>query len=297
MSTFTELTDSTLLYLYGYTTLQDQATYLTSNVAADALTMPIADGTSISRGTIEIDNELIWVDSVDSGAGTVTIPPYGRGYRGTTATTHTSGTRVVSSPLFPRRLVQQAINETVHAVYPDLYATAETTFTFNPAITTYALPAGAVQVLAVSWQSIGPSKEWLPVRRYRLDKHAATTVFASGASISLYDAIVPGRTVKVIYSKAPSVMENNTDDFVTTTGLSASAEDVIRLGAAYRMVPFFDAPHLSGMSAEADFAANMRPVGGASQLGKYLLQLYQIRLAEEARRLQDVWPIRTHYTR
>ena len=203
----------------------------------------------------------------------------------------------MSSPLFPRRLVQQAINETVHAVYPDLYATAETTFTFNPAITTYALPAGAVQVLAVSWQSIGPSKEWLPVRRYRLDKHAATTVFASGASISLYDAIVPGRTVKVIYSKAPSVMENNTDDFVTTTGLSASAEDVIRLGAAYRMVPFFDAPHLSGMSAEADFAANMRPVGGASQLGKYLLQLYQIRLAEEARRLQDVWPIRTHYTR
>ena len=99
MSTFAELTDSTLLYLYGYTTLQDQATYLTSNVAADALTMPIADGTSISRGTIEIDNELIWVDSVDSGAGTVTIPPYGRGYRGTTATTHTSGTRVVSLSL------------------------------------------------------------------------------------------------------------------------------------------------------------------------------------------------------
>lgn len=297
MSTFSELTDSALLYLYGYTTLQDQATYLTSNVSASATTLPIADGTSISRGTIEIDNELIWVDSVDTTALTVTVPPYGRGYRGSTAATHTSGTRVVSSPLFPRRLVQQAINETIHAVYPDLYATADATITFNPAVTTYALPAGAVQVLAVSWQSIGPSKEWLPVRRYSLDKHASTSVFSSGASISLYDAIVPGRTVKVIYSKAPSILTNDSDDFVTTTGLSASAEDVIRLGAAYRMVPFFDAPHLSGMSAEADFAANMRPVGGASQLGKYLLQLYQIRLAEEARRLQDVWPIRTHYTR
>lgn len=297
MSSFGELTDSTLLYLYGYTTLQDQATYLTADITASATTIPVADGTSISRGTIEIGSELIWADSIDTTALTVTVPPYGRGYRGSTATTHASGTRVVSSPLFPRRLVEGAINETIHAVYPDLYATAETTFTFNPAITTYALPAGAVNVLAVSWQSIGPSREWLPVRRWRLDKHAATSQFSSGASISIYDAVVPGRTVKVVYSKAPTTLSASTDDFVTTTGLSASAEDVIRLGAAYRMVPFFDAPHLSGMSAEADFAANMRPVGGASQLGKYLLQLYQIRLAEEARRLQDVWPIRTHYTR
>lgn len=297
MSTFSDITDSTLLYLYGYTTLQDQVTHLTADISASATTIPVADATSISRGTLEIGSELIWCDSVDTTALTVTVPPYGRGYRGSTAATHTAGTRVVSSPLFPRKLVQQAINETIHAVYPDLFGVAETTFTFNPAITTYALPAGAVQVLAVSWQSIGPSKEWLPVRRYRLDKHAATSVFASGASISIYDAIVPGRTVKVIYAKTPTTLSADSDDFATVTGLSSSAEDVIRLGAAYRMVPFFDSPHLSGMSAEADFAANQRPVGGASQLGKYLLQMYQIRLAEEARRLQDVFPVRTHYTR
>lgn len=297
MSTFNELTESTLLYLYGYTTLQDQVTHLTADISASATSIPVADATSISRGTLEIGNELIWVDSVDTTALTATAPPYGRGYRGSTAAAHTAGTRVVSSPLFPRRLVQQAINETIHAVYPDLFGVAETTFTFNPAITTYALPAGAVQVLGVSWQSIGPSKEWLPVRRYRLDKHASTSVFATGASLSIYDAIVPGRTVKVIYAKTPTTLSADADDFATVTGLSQSAEDVIRLGAAYRMVPFFDAPHLSGMSAEADFAANQRPIGGASQLGKYLLQMYQIRLAEEARRLQDVFPARTHYTR
>lgn len=103
--------------------------------------------------------------------------------------------------------------------------------------------------------------------------------------------------MKVVYTKSPSVLSAAGDDFVTTTGLPASCEDVVRIGAAYRLVPFFDAGHLSGMSAEADFSANMRPVGGSSTLGRYLLQMYQVRLAEETKRLQVLYPNRSHYTR
>lgn len=297
MSTFDQMTDQTLLYLYGFTTLQDQATYLASGATASATTLSIADATAITRGILEIEDELIWADSVDTTALTVTVPPYGRGYRGTSASAHSAGVRVVSSPLFPRSLVKQAINQTIQSVFPDLFGIGETTFTFNPAVSTYSLPAGALDVIQVAWQSIGPSREWMPIRRYRVDKHAATSAFTSGVSISLYDAIVPGRTIKVVYTKQPSTLVNTTDEFSTVTGLPASSEDVIRLGAAYRMVPFFDSPHLSGMSAEADFAANMRPVGGAAQLGRYLLQVYQVRLAEETKRLQSVYPTRSHYTR
>jgi hypothetical protein len=154
-----------------------------------------------------------------------------------------------------------------------------------------------LDVLQVSWQSIGPSREWFPIRRWRVDKHANTTAFASGATLSLYERIVPGRTVQVVYTKQPSVLSAGSDDFTDVTGLPASSEDVIRLGAAYRMVPFFDSPHLSGMSAEADFAANQRPVGASAQLGRFLLQQYQVRLTEEARRLQSIYPVRSHYTR
>jgi hypothetical protein len=297
MSTFDQLTDSTLLYLYGFTTLQDQATYLTSQASASALTLNVADATTISRGVLEIGDELIWADNVDTSALTATIPPYGRGYRGTTATTHASGTRVVSSPLFPRHLVKQAINESIRAVFPDLMGLGTSTFTYLPAVSTFSLPAGALDVIQVSWQSIGPSREWFPIRRWRVDKHANTTAFASGATLSLYERIVPGRTVQVVYTKQPSVLSAGSDDFTDVTGLPASSEDVIRLGAAYRMVPFFDSPHLSGMSAEADFAANQRPVGASAQLGRFLLQQYQVRLTEEARRLQSIYPVRSHYTR
>lgn len=295
MTTFSQLTEDALLYLYGFTTAQDQATYLTTGIDADDVSLSVADGSNLSRGILEIEDELLWVDSVN--ANTLTIPPYGRGFRGSTATSHAAGTRVVTNPLFPRKLVKDALNQAVLAVFPLLTAVGETTFTLNPAISTYALPAGANSVISVTWQTIGPSKEWLPVRRYRIDSLAATSAFSTGATISLYDAIVPGRTVKVVYAKAPSQMTADTDVFTTVTGLPASTEDVIRLGAAIRLVPFLDAPHLSGMSAEADFSANMRPVGGSAQLGRFLMQQYQVRLQEEANKQDALYPHRSHYTR
>lgn len=297
MATYGQLVDDTLMYLYGFTTAQDQATYLTANMSSNTLTLSVDDATALSRGLVEIDDELLWLDKVNTTATTATVPPYGRGYRGTTAASHTSGTRVTSAPIFPRSLTKKAVNEAVQAIFPMVSAIGDTTFTFNPAITTYALPAGAQSVLSVVWQSIGPSREWIPVRRWRLDSAAPTSAFATGSSISLYDAIVPGRTIKVVYMKPPTSMVNESDVFTTVTGLPESCADVVRLGASMRMIPFLDSPHLSGFSAEADFSANMRPATAASQLTRFLMQQYQIRLQEEANRQDALYPVRAHYTR
>lgn len=297
MSTFGEMIDSTLLELSGYSVLQDQATHLTSQVSASALTLPISDTSAISRGLVEIGDELIWVDSVDTGASTVTVAPYGRGFRGTTAAAHGAGSRVVSAPVFPRSLVKSKINESIRGTFPDLFAVGTTTLSFVPARTTYELPAGAQDIINVAWQSVGPSREWNPIRRYRLDKQANTTTFPSGVTLSIYDMITPGRTIQVNYTTQPNAMVNDSDDFVTATGLPASCEDVIRLGVAYRMVPFFDSPHLSGISAEADFGINNRPVGSSANMGRFMLQMYGVRLQEEARRLRELFPVRSYYTR
>ena len=297
MSTFSQLTDQTLMQLYGYTTLQDEATYLSANLSATGLTATVSDATAVSRGIVEIGGEVIWVDDVDTSASTITIPPYGRGFRGTTAAAHSIGDRVVSSPMFPRQMVQDALNDAIRAVYPDLYGIGQTTVTFQPAINTYALPSGALDVINVAWQTTGPSKEWMPVRRWRVDKQAATSAFATGVTVSIYDMIVPGRSIKITYTKQPSVLVNDTDDFVTVTGLPASTEDVIRFGAQYRLVPFFDSARLSGQSAEADYSGQPRNQNNAASLSRFILQMYQVRLAEENRRLSALYPIRSHYTR
>jgi hypothetical protein len=277
--------------------MQDLATYNTAEVSASATSIVVNDVTAVSRGVIEIDDELIWVDDVNTQTGALSIPPYGRGFRGTVPAVHASGSRLVSSPLFPRKIVSDAINETVRSVYPSLFGVGEFTFNFTPAINTYALPAGALEVLQVSWQTVGPSKEWMPVRRMRVDKHASDAVFNTGVTVSIYDMIVPNRTVKIVYTKEPTAMSDASDEFSTVTGLPRSCEDLVRLGASYRLVPFFDTPHLSGSTAEADFAAQQRGVGQSAQLSRYLLQMYQVRLAEETKRLQTLYPIRSYYTR
>lgn len=297
MSTFSQLTDQTLMQLYGYTTLQDQATYLTGALTATGLTATVNDVTSISRGIVEIGDEIIWVDSLNSSTGVLTIPPYGRGFRGTTAAAHSIGDRVVSSPMFPRQMVKDAINDAIKSVYPELFAVGETTFTYQPAISTYALPAGALDVFQVSWQTTGPSKEWLPIRRMRVDKHAATSQFSTGVTLNVYDSITPGRTIKVVYSKEPTALVNDSDVFSTVSGLPASCEDLIKFGAAYRLTPFFDSAHLSGQSAEADYSGQPRNQNNAASLSRFMLQMYQVRLAEEQKGLQSVYPVRSYYTR
>jgi hypothetical protein len=297
MTTFAQMIDDTLMQLTGFSTFQDQATYLTEAIDTDDLTIPVADATAVSRGLIEIGSELIQVDGVNTTSGSLTIPPYGRGYRSSTAASHASGTRVVSSPMFPRTMVKKALNDAIKSVYPELFAIGSTIFSFQPSITAYNLPAGALDVLQIRWQSTGPSKEWMPVRRYDVDKHAAVSEFANGVAVNVYDGITPGRSIKVTFTKEPEPLNDETDVFTTVTGLPASCEDLIRFGAAYRLVPFFDSARLSGQSAESDFGGANRQPSGASQLSRFLLQMYQVRLAEETKSLQSVFPIRSHYTR
>ena len=292
MSTAAQMIDWTLLQLSGYSVQQDQSTPLTANINASATTISVQDASQLSRGLAEIESEIIFVESVDTAGNTATVV---RGYRSTTATSHTAPARVVASPLFFRASVFQALNETIQAVYPDLYGLTATTLTTNGAQTTFPLPSGAMNALDVKWRNVGPTQEWSNVRRWSVDNAANTTTFPTGSSISLWDYIPSGRTVQVLYTKIPTTFAAETDLF-STTGLPASCEDVIRLGAMWRLSAVLDSPRVAGQSAEAGFAANMHQIGGASTVSRFFLQQYQLRLQEEAARLNSQNPVRVHFT-
>ena len=296
MTQFIDVINETQLALTGYTNRQDQATYLTSELSSTATTFVVADGTVLTRGLVEIDDELIWVDSFDRTTNTATVPTYGRGFRDTTAVTHSAGTRVTITPSFPRSVIRRNINLAIDGVYPDLFGTFYTTFKFQAAVTTYVLPQEAVDILGCSWQTIGPSKEWLPVRHYRVDRMANPTTWGSGKTLSVREGIVPGRTVMVTYTKKPTTLVYDTDDFAGITGLSDSAREVIILGAAYRTAMYLDLGRIPAATAEADAQQGNDPVGSAANIGRVLQQMYQQRLLVEVRRLQEQFPPRTHYT-
>ena len=305
MPTLTNMIDEVAVNLSGYTFQQDRATYLTTAVttttssSASPLILQLGSTDSVGKGVIEIDEELLWVDSFDRVANTATVAPFGRGYLGTTGATHTLDSKVTISPTFPRFNIKRAINDTIRALGANIFAVKTTTFTFNSAVSTYAFNNLNIKnILSVTWQDIGPSKEWVPLRRWDFDSLASTTAFGAGAqTITLGEAPVSGRTVKVVYATDPNPFTTNSEDYATVTGLPESTRDVVVLGAAYRLLSFLDPARASQVSPQADETDSKRPYGASQTATKQLYALYIQRLDEETKSQQQNYPIKVHYSR
>ena len=298
--TFGQMVDEVRTNLAGYTLRQDRITYLTNSggINTSDLAITIGNSENLAKGIIEIDNELIWINTFDKNNLTLNvIPGFGRGYGGTTPAPHAENSQVTLTPTFPRVNVMKAINDTINSLYPKLFAIGVTTFTFNAAQVTYQLPDDARDVLFVSWQTVGPSKEWLPVNRWRIDRMANVAAFDTTKTVNIYEKIMPGRTVQVYYSTIPNTLSGSNDDFAGVTGLPESSRDVITLGAAARLLSYLDTGRINLSSAEADINDTKLPSTAGANASKYVYALYQQRLQEEANKLQDRFPIRLHYSR
>ena len=304
-TTLTDLINEVQINLAGYTYQQDRATHLgaavttTTSSSTSPTILTLGSTENLGKGVIEIDEELMWIDSFDRVANTATVSPYGRGYLGTTAATHALDTKVTISPTFPRYVVKKAINDTINAAGSTIYAAKVTTFTFNAAQTTYDFDGLNIQnILTIMWQSVGPSQEWLPVRRWSWDSKADATAFgATSQTVTIGDYITPGRTVKVVYSTDPVPFTTNAQDFSTQTGLPESCKDVIVLGASYRLLTYLDPARAGQVSPQADETDAKRPYGASQTATKQLYALYTQRLNEETQRQQTLYPIRVHYSR
>ena len=309
-TTLTNMIDEVAVNLAGYTFQQDRSTYLasavttTTSTSASPLILTLGSTENVGKGVIEIDEELLWVDSYDRVANTATVAPYGRGYLGTTAATHTADSRVVVSPTFPRFNVKRAINDTIRSLGASIFAVKSTTFTFNAAVSTYAFANLNVKnILTVTWQSIGPSKEWIPLRKWDFDSIANPEAFGytTGTdqvqTITLGEAPISGRTVKITYATDPVAFTTNSQDYATQTGLPESTRDVVILGAAYRLLSFLDPARAAQVSPQADETDSKRPFGASQTATKQLYALYTQRLNEETKAQQQNYPPKVHYSR
>lgn len=304
-TTLANMMDEVQANLSGYTFQQDRSTYLrnavttTTSSSASPLILSLGSTDSVGKGVVEIDEELLWVDSYDRVANTATVSPYGRGYLGTTAATHAADTKVTISPTFPRFNVKRAINDTIRALGANIFAVKTTTFTFNAAQSTYAFNnLNISNIITLSWEAIGPTQEWVPIRRYDFDSVADEDTFGAGAqTVTLGEAPIPGRTVKVVYATSPTAFTSNTEDYVTQSGLPESTRDVVILGAAYRLLSFLDPARAAQTSPQADETDSKRPYGSSQSATKQLYALYTQRLNEETKAHQQNYPPRVHFSR
>jgi hypothetical protein len=294
MSTFDTMINDTFSELMTYVRGQESLTVLSQPCTANDLILSVDDPQALSRGTIEMADELIYIKNVSATAGTVQVIPGGRGWRGSTAQAHPAATILRNNPIFPRYQIRRAINDTIKAV--DLRSISSHEFTFDGTTFAYVLPADANDVLGVTWDAPDSTGVWPILNRYRLDRNY-TVNGEPRLALILLEAPMPGRTVRVQYGRRAAPLVELSDEFSDVTGLPASSEDCIRYGAMYRLVSTIDPGKVVSKAPSAEaIDQNVNP-GEATTTARYLYSLFLVRLAEEKRKQQELYMSVINYTR
>ena len=287
-------------YLRSFVRDQELSTHLIANIDATDTSIRVADGSVISRGRIEIDDELIWVDSSARQTGIVSVPPYGRGMDATTPAAHSAGTRVIVTPLYPRKLLKDTINQTIRQIGSQLYGVEDITLTLKTYRDfKYELPSYVRDVLTVKVSDERWYGDVTYLRDWTFDKNAPLEVSTTGRAIYLYDQEWVGSNIKltVTVTRDPKTLTADTDLW-TDTYLPETAADLPVLGAASRLLATSDAFDIQSRSVEANtLATGGQGSGAAAQQSKYLVALFAQRLDEERLRLLNSHATRSRYQR
>lgn len=295
MSTFNELVDVTLAELNSYSKNQESITVTISSMDDTSLEFVVDDVSAISKGTIEVGDELVYVKSVSKTYGTANIMPSGRGWRGSTATAHDVHAIVRNNPMFPKVQIKRAMNEIITSLSIPVIKWYE--FEYDGHTTTYPLPNGTVDVTGVTWERPDGTAGWDYIKYYDIDQNYRTTdePTVTRVALVLKEAPMPGATVRVQYTEYPTALVDG-DDF-SDTGLPSTCEDVVRLGAMWKMLSMVESGRISTTSATDEAVSNKVGAGQSTNIARYIYQMYQTRLAEEKARQEDNYQQIVNYTR
>lgn len=299
MATLNELVEQTIAEVGAYVKNQESVTVITSSIDDNDVTIPVDDAQSLSKGIVEIDEELIYVKKSVKDSGTIQVlgtgvTASGRGWRGTTATSHVVGSIVRNNPLFPRTQVKRAILETIKGMsFPVI---KNETFEFNGSDYSYIMPDGIVDITGISWDVPDSTGVWQIIKNWRLDtNYLDPDTNTTKNALILKEAPMPGRDVRVQYTSYPTTITDNQE--LTVSGLPSSCEDVVRLGAMYRLLSTVDPGKVTAASVSADALDQPVAAGASTNAAKYIFQLYTVRLSEEIAKQQANFLNIIQYTR
>jgi len=269
---------------------------LTKDISPTDTVVMLDDVSNISRGIIEIGDELVWVQKIDVSTGTLTLLPKGRGWRGSAATGHTAGDTVTASPVLPRMIARRELANQVNALYPDLFAVKETTFTAdNPNATDWPLPDDAESVLDVRYKDTWGN--WQRVKQWEVEFSMDTTDFPTGAAVRVTD-LPFACTVQVLYGSKPAAPPPGADaTSLVEMGLTKGGKDILVNGALARLLPMMDVARLSVTSVSSDEMDQPNPLGSAVQIANHFRDERDKALLREQAALRKRFPARVHRTR
>ena len=275
--------------LAGVGAYSDNVSELAVAVDADDLTLKLdSSAFTAESGIYEIGLEKVRVKSTDTATASLTLYTFGRGYDGTAPVAHPAGSEVVHNPLFAASTVASEVNGVLHEVYPSLYGVRQ--FEAPYTLAGFTIPVDGVGVIAVYRQAAGA------VGCHRLDQWRFDPNSGNGLWVK---HVAAGETVRVVYAARPGVFDLTdpgvlSEDFSDVTGLDDRVADLMALGVAYRLSPFFDMARLGATGAEPRADGQSKPPGAGAAASRLLLAEFTQRLQQESAVLAKENPIRTH---
>ena len=251
-----------------------------------------ADGTTISIGL-----ETMWVWS--AAGKTLTVE---RGAEGTVPAQHSAGDVIQIDPEYTDARILAALNLELSALPAmGVYAVKSLDRTLVSTATGYDLASDVEDVLDVRWQDVVDASEWTPVESWEIARDMPTDVFPSGVALILpdrpyYDPYVKGvgtsNALRIRYRTTFQPLTSLFDDVLAVSGISASAVDILPLGAALRLLAGKAIPRVNP-TAQPDprNSAEVR-IGDVLNAPARLQQLHDKRVQDEAARLSRDWVYR-----
>ena len=237
----------------------------------------------------EIDSELFYIWEATSGSKAVTVE---RGYAGTTAVSHSSGSIVKLNPRFPKAQMLEALNQDID----DLASPLNGLFYVNTLDIQYNGSdrqlniTGATSIIDLVDVRLRYLNDDFPVlRKVRLQRDLPTADFPSGFSL-VFDELVMSGTLCVRYKSPFSRVSSISDNIQSVAKVPTSMEDILGLGVMSRMLSVREIKRNFIESQGDTRRSDEVPPGAMRDSFGNILRLRRDRIIAEAAKLARLYP-------
>ena len=235
MTTAATVIDRTLRQLLSGTVEPRNKLASTINSSATSITVTYPLEGLRAAQICEIDSELMYIWSVDSGTKTMVVE---RGFNGTTAAAHTANAIIIINPRFPRAQMLEAMNDEISDLSSPLNGlfqikTLDIDYNGSDVMINLAGITSIIDILTVSVRYM--TDDYPVARKVRLVRDVPTDDFASGYALRFDQGVFPGR-IRIVYKAAYVPVTAESTDVNTTCGVQDSVLDIVTLGTQIRLM-------------------------------------------------------------
>lgn len=290
MTTAGNLVDRVVQQLLAGTVEERNKIASSVNNSATSIPVTYSLGSLTEQTVFEVGSELLYIWEVDTANKTLTVE---RGFGGTTAASHSSGTVLTVNPKFPRWQVLNALNDELadlSSPMNGLYQmkTVDLSYNGSDRMVDLTNTTDIIDLYDVRLRYL--SDDYPVIRDVRLMREMPTTDFASG-NVLVFDQSVLSGTVRVSY-KAPYTAFGSEASTLASTGATDSLADLLVLGAQVRLIAGREVKRNFIESQGDTRRSDEVPAGAMNASVTNLLRLRRDRIQAEAARLARQYPLR-----